>query len=205
MDIDGLTRAAATASSPGRVNVVVRDTTEPSVLAHEILNGQPFTFLDDAPLEERRSRAVPLRRGLPVEAHELGRLDPAAIERVAAQVRPDPRDADELHDLLMTVLAHRPQPDWQAMVRRADRRPPRAVSRSSAGRGAVVRGGTPPRRRGAVPGRRRRARPPVPGPGRRRPTRTRPRPTCSAATWTAAARPPSPTLAEATGLPEPDR
>ena len=87
---------------------MVRDTTEPSVLAHEILNGQPFTFLDDAPLEDRRSRAVPLRRGLPVEPHELGRLDPAAIDRVAEQVRPDPRDPDELHDLLMTLTAVRP-------------------------------------------------------------------------------------------------
>ena len=92
---------------------MVRDTTEPSVLAHEILNGRPFTFLDDAPLEERRSRAIPLRRGLPVEPHELGRLDPAAIERVASQVRPDPRDADELHDLLMTLTAVRPDADWQ--------------------------------------------------------------------------------------------
>jgi ATP-dependent helicase Lhr and Lhr-like helicase len=94
---------------------VVRDTTEPSVLAHEILNGRPFTFLDDAPLEERRSRAVPLRRGLPVAAGELGRLDPAAIERVEAQVRPEPRDPDELHDLLMTVVALRPAQAWQPM------------------------------------------------------------------------------------------
>ena len=114
MDIDGL-RELLHGIETGTVNVEVRDTTEPSVLAHEILNGQPFTFLDDAPLEERRSRAVPLPRGLPVEARELGRLDPGAIERVIAQVRPEPRDADELHDLLMTVLAHRPQPDWQDM------------------------------------------------------------------------------------------
>ncbi len=114
MDIDGL-RELLRGIETGRVKVEVRDTTEPSVLAHEILNGRPFTFLDDAPLEERRSRAVPLPRGLPVEAHELGRLDPAAIERVIAQVRPEPRDPDELHDLLMTVLAHRPEADWQDM------------------------------------------------------------------------------------------
>jgi ATP-dependent helicase Lhr and Lhr-like helicase len=114
MDIDGLKELLAGIES-GRVTVVVRDTTEPSVLAHEILNGQPFTFLDDAPLEERRSRAVPLRRGLPVEAGELARLDPAAIERVAEQVRPDPHDPDELHDLLMTSITQRPLPDWRPM------------------------------------------------------------------------------------------
>ncbi len=111
MDIDGLRELIGRIES-GRVSVVVRDTTEPSVLAHEILNGQPFTFLDDAPLEERRSRQVPLRRGLPVAASELASLDPAAIERVAEQVRPDPRDPDELHDLLMTAVTLRPVPDW---------------------------------------------------------------------------------------------
>jgi ATP-dependent helicase Lhr and Lhr-like helicase len=111
MDVDGLKRLVAAIES-GRVTVVVRDTTEPSVLAHEILGGRPYTFLDDAPLEERRSRAVPLPRGLPVQAHDLGRLDAAAIERVAAQVSPDPRDPDELHDLLMTVTGHRPRQDW---------------------------------------------------------------------------------------------
>jgi ATP-dependent Lhr-like helicase len=113
MDIDGLKDLVAGIES-GRVRVVVRDTTEPSVLAHEILNGRPFTYLDDAPLEERRSRAVPLRRGLPVEPHELDTLDPAAIERVAGQVRPDPRDEHELHDVLMNMVAIRPADDWRA-------------------------------------------------------------------------------------------
>jgi ATP-dependent Lhr-like helicase len=107
MDIDGLRELVAKIESGG-VQVVVRDTTEPSVLGHEILNGRPFTYLDDAPLEERRSRAVQLRRGLPVEARDLGRLDPDAIERVREEVRPEPRDADELHDLLMTVVGLRP-------------------------------------------------------------------------------------------------
>jgi ATP-dependent helicase Lhr and Lhr-like helicase len=113
MDIDGLKELVAGIES-GRVSVVVRDTTEPSLLAHEILNGKPFTFLDDAPLEERRSRAVPLRRGLPVAAAELRSLDPSAIERVEEQVRPDPRDPDELHDLLMTAVTQRPVPAWQS-------------------------------------------------------------------------------------------
>src|SRR6266487_3031087 len=113
MDIAGLKDLVAGIES-GRVTVVVRDTTEPSVLAHEILNGRPFTYLDDAPLEERRSRAVPLRRGLPVQPHQLTRLDPAAIDLVAGQVRPDPRDPDELHDLLLNLVTLRPAQDWQA-------------------------------------------------------------------------------------------
>ncbi|MFN2489833.1 MAG: DEAD/DEAH box helicase [Actinomycetota bacterium] len=112
MDVDGL-RRLITDIECGHVEVVTRDTTEPSVLAHEILNGRPFTYLDDAPLEERRSRAVQLRRGLPVEARDLGRLDAAAIERVREEVAPDPRNADELHDLLMMMTALRPTDDWR--------------------------------------------------------------------------------------------
>ncbi|HEX9312594.1 MAG TPA: DEAD/DEAH box helicase, partial [Actinomycetota bacterium] len=112
MDVDGL-RDLLSRIEDGRVEVVTRDTVEPSVLAHEILNGRPFTYLDDAPLEERRSRAVQLRRGLPVEARDLGRLDRDAIQRVREEVRPDPRDADELHDLLMTVSGLRPNDEWR--------------------------------------------------------------------------------------------
>jgi ATP-dependent Lhr-like helicase len=112
MDIDGLRELVAKIES-GTVNVVVRDTTEPSVLAHEILNGRPFTYLDDAPLEERRSRQVTLRRGLPVEARDLASLDPSAIALVRDQVSPVVRDVDELHDLLMTVLGHRPVAQWE--------------------------------------------------------------------------------------------
>jgi ATP-dependent Lhr-like helicase len=113
MDIDGL-RDLLNGIETGRITVVTRDTTEPSVLAHEILNGQPFTYLDDeTEAANRRSRQVRIPRGLPVEARDLARLDPVAIERVTDQVRPQPRDADELHDLLMTLFAVRPQPPWQ--------------------------------------------------------------------------------------------
>jgi ATP-dependent Lhr-like helicase len=113
MDIDGL-RDLLDGIETGRITVITRDTTEPSVLAHEILNGQPFTYLDDeTEAANRRSRQVRIPRGLPVEARDLARLDPGAIDRVAEQVRPQPRDADELHDLLMTLFALRPQPAWR--------------------------------------------------------------------------------------------
>src|SRR5205807_1185149 len=89
------------------------DTVEPSVLAHEILNGAPFTYLDeDTEIGERRSRAVPLRRGLPVEPRELGRLDARAIERVRAEATPEVRDPDELHDVLLSLIATRPRREW---------------------------------------------------------------------------------------------
>jgi ATP-dependent Lhr-like helicase len=110
MDIEGL-RELVAGIEAGRVKVIVRDTTEPSVLAHEILHGPAFTYLDDeTEAGNRRSRQVQLPRGLPVDARDLARLDPAAIARVAAEVAPAPRDADELHDLLMTLFVMRPTP-----------------------------------------------------------------------------------------------
>ncbi|MBV8947601.1 MAG: DEAD/DEAH box helicase [Solirubrobacterales bacterium] len=114
MDIDGL-GALVRRFEEDAVRLYFVDTVEPSVLAHEILNGAPFTYLDeDTEIGERRSRAVPLRRGLPVEPRELGRLDPAAIERVRAEASPDVRVPDELHDVLLSLVGTRPRPDWTA-------------------------------------------------------------------------------------------
>jgi ATP-dependent helicase Lhr and Lhr-like helicase len=130
MDIDGL-RELVAGIEAGRIAVITRDTTEPSVLAHEILNGMPYTFLDDeTEAANRRSRQVRLPRGLPVEARDLARLDPLAIERVREQVRPQPRDADELHDLLMTLFVIRPEPEWRAWF----------VELTAAGRAAEICG-----------------------------------------------------------------
>jgi ATP-dependent Lhr-like helicase len=112
MDIDGL-KALVRRFEQDSVRVHFIDTVEPSVLAHEILNGAPFTFLDeDTEIGERRSRAVPLRRGLPVEPKELGRLDAEAIERVRAEATPEVRDPDELHDVLLSLIATRPRAQW---------------------------------------------------------------------------------------------
>ena len=114
MDIDGL-RELVAGIEAGRITVITRDTTEPSVLAHEILNGMPYTYLDDeTEAGNRRSRQVQIPRGLPVDARDLARLDPTAISLVREQVRPQPRDPDELHDLLMTLYVMRPSEQWQA-------------------------------------------------------------------------------------------
>ena len=89
----------------GEIRTFARDVPEPSPLAHALLNSQPYTFLDDAPLEERRARAVQVRRSLPAEdAAGLGALDASAIEQVVADARPLIRDADELHDWLLTAV-----------------------------------------------------------------------------------------------------
>ncbi|HWW91207.1 MAG TPA: DEAD/DEAH box helicase [Solirubrobacteraceae bacterium] len=112
MDIDGL-KALVRRFEQGTVRLHFIDTVEPSVLAHEILGGAPFTYLDEnTEIGERRSRAVPLRRGLPVEPRELGRLDPDAIERVRTEAAPDVRDPDELHDVLLSLIVSRPRQEW---------------------------------------------------------------------------------------------
>ncbi|HEX7487567.1 MAG TPA: helicase-related protein, partial [Anaeromyxobacteraceae bacterium] len=99
MDYPGLARLLGRMER-GEVRLVARDTREPSPLAHEIVGARPWAFLDDAPLEERRARAVALRRTLPAaELAELGALDPAAVKEISDQVWPDLRDEEELHDL----------------------------------------------------------------------------------------------------------
>ncbi|MCU1382944.1 MAG: cshA [Acidobacteria bacterium] len=103
MDFEALTGVLARIHA-GAIRCVARDTPEPSALAHEILNAQPYAFMDDAPLEERRTQAVYARRaGEPAGAGDLGALDAAAIDRVCDEARPDPRDADELHDALLSA------------------------------------------------------------------------------------------------------
>ncbi len=102
MDLEGL-RAIVTAMDRREIKAVAVETPAPSPASHEILNANPFAFLDDAPLEERRARAVALRRVDPDLARGIGALDPAAIAEVAAQAWPDVRNADELHDHLLTI------------------------------------------------------------------------------------------------------
>jgi len=114
MDLPGLQQLLDAIAS-GDVRVHFRDTTEPSPLSHEILSARPYTFLDDAPLEERRTRAVQVRRGLPLEARDLSALDPEAISRVRDEARPLPRDAEELHDLLLSLLVMRAEAAWEAL------------------------------------------------------------------------------------------
>src|SRR3954465_7628111 len=104
MDIEGL-RGLLTRMRSGELRLLARDTAEPSPLSHEILNSAPYAYLDDAPLEERRSRAVQLRRTLdPRDAASMGALDADAIAQVVEQAFPDVRSADELHDLLLTLV-----------------------------------------------------------------------------------------------------
>jgi ATP-dependent Lhr-like helicase len=105
MDIDGL-RSVLSGLADGRIRCLAVDTPVPSQFSHEILNANPYAFLDDAPLEERRARAVQMRRMLPESVlEEVGGLDPAAIAQVCEEAWPDVRDADELHDVLHTLVA----------------------------------------------------------------------------------------------------
>ncbi|MDG2526190.1 DEAD/DEAH box helicase [Stenotrophomonas sp. HITSZ_GD] len=88
----------------GRIRVVARDLAAPSPLAAEALNARPYAFLDDAPLEERRTQAVQTRRYRdPESADDLGRLDPEAIAAVREEAWPQPRDVEEMHEALASL------------------------------------------------------------------------------------------------------
>ncbi len=100
----------------GDVHLTARDSREPSPFCYELLNANPYAFLDDAPLEERRTRAVATRRGFTAEdVRDLARLDPDAIAAVRQEAWPVVRDADELHDALlgMTLLAADEGAPWR--------------------------------------------------------------------------------------------
>src|ERR1035438_3456443 len=98
MDVEGLKHVLSGLES-GAICRIAVENPRPSVFSHEILNANPYAFLDDAPLEERRARAVQLRSTSRSEVAN-GILDPAAIDTVSGQVWPDARDADEVHDAL---------------------------------------------------------------------------------------------------------
>src|SRR5439155_12675108 len=103
MDVDGFLEVL-TALGDGRIERRAVDTVEPSAFARGILSSQPYTFLDDAPLEERRTQAVMTRRGLDHRtADEIGALDPAAIARVREEAWPQPADVEEAHEALLGV------------------------------------------------------------------------------------------------------
>ncbi|HEY2473173.1 MAG TPA: DEAD/DEAH box helicase [Candidatus Cybelea sp.] len=113
MDLDGFV-AILREIEAGRLQTVAIDTPEPSVFCHEILNANPFAYLDDAPLEERRARAVQLRRTMRDDVDGAGILDPAAISQVAEESWPVVRDADELHDALSTLIVLPAAAQWTA-------------------------------------------------------------------------------------------
>ena len=130
MDVDGL-KETLVLLEQGKIETAAVETPAPSPMAHEILNANPYAFLDDAPLEERRARAVALRRTDPDLAQGIGALSPEALAEVKGQAWPDIRDADELHDLLLGVvlLPVREAEAWQRF----------AAELMEAGRAAVAR------------------------------------------------------------------
>jgi ATP-dependent helicase Lhr and Lhr-like helicase len=105
MDIEGLIDLLKQIES-GSIECIARDLPEPSPFAHEILNAKPYAFLDNAPLEERRTQAVYTRRANESSADNgLGILDIAAIEKMCAEAWPRPTNADELHETLLLMGA----------------------------------------------------------------------------------------------------
>ncbi|MBB5735605.1 ATP-dependent Lhr-like helicase [Xanthomonas arboricola] len=104
----------------GAITLVARDLAAPSPLAAEALNARPYAFLDDAPLEERRTQAVQSRRYTPQSSDDLGQLDPEAIASVREQAWPQPRDAEEMHEALVGLgvlpVGEATDAQWQAWL-----------------------------------------------------------------------------------------
>ncbi|MGZ5121774.1 MAG: DEAD/DEAH box helicase [Burkholderiales bacterium] len=124
MDLPQLTDIL-TRLTRGEIQCVSRETPEPSVFCHELVNSAVYTFLDDAPLEERRTHAVYTRRATePRNADDLGALDPQAIQRVRDEAWPYANTADELHDALMLsgfireeeATSHAEQAHWPRLM-----------------------------------------------------------------------------------------
>ena len=145
MDADGL-QALLERIEAGAVATLAVESAAPSPMSHELLNANPYAFLDDAPLEERRARAVALRRTDPDLAAGVGALDPAAIAEVRRQAWPAPRDAEEVHDALLT-LGMLPAADaagwreWLEALRAAGRVVPCGAPRVNAAHAAQPHGG----------------------------------------------------------------
>ncbi|HEX4414588.1 MAG TPA: DEAD/DEAH box helicase, partial [Lacipirellulaceae bacterium] len=101
----------------GRIELIGKDTREPSPFSHQLVNSNVYAFLDDAPLEDRRARAVAVRRSFRADdVRDLGRLDPEVIAQVKADAWPTVRDADELHDALLSTgaMPERECAEWRA-------------------------------------------------------------------------------------------
>ncbi len=131
LDIEGLGEVLR-GIEQGRIRILAVDTPVPSQFSHEILNANPYAYLDDAPLEERRARAVEMRRVLPASVlEEVGALDPSAIAQVQAEAWPDVRDPDELHDVLHTLVAL-PEESSQLPALRSRGTEPRIISSQTA-------------------------------------------------------------------------
>jgi ATP-dependent helicase Lhr and Lhr-like helicase len=141
MDFDGFERLLLGLTGE-TIQVEARDLTEPSPLALEVLSARPYAYLDDAPLEERRTQAVMSRRWMdPQSASEIGKLDPAAIVRVREEAWPDAGTADQLHDALlwltfMTTEELERQPSWPGLCQELITQ--RRVTKLGVGAGILV-------------------------------------------------------------------
>ncbi len=121
VDLEGLMRVLERVEK-GEITFIARDTREPSPFSYELLNANPYAFLDGGEVQERRARAVSTRRTLnPEELRDLGRLDPQAIETVVGEAQPLIRSADELHDVLLSRFAIRVEPHWQPLYEQLQR------------------------------------------------------------------------------------